>query len=86
MRIIPKKQTYKLTASSIDSVSSDFRDFLESLGTQRKNLVISRIALEDYCLIFRNISAKKRNSHIPRALSWEGRISTFRFRAKNLSR
>ena len=50
MRIIPKKQTLPLTAASIDSVSEEFGSFLESLGTQRKNLIISRLALEEVLL------------------------------------
>ena len=59
MRIIPKKHTLPLTAASIDGVSEEFCSFLESLGTPRKNLIISRLALEEILLDYQEHFGKE---------------------------
>ncbi len=50
MKIIPLKKDYLLSGSCIDEVSSDLQEFLDSIGTQRKNAIASRLTVENILL------------------------------------
>ncbi len=52
MRIVPEKKILPLTAESIDIVSQDFYNYLNSIGTPRKNMILARLTFEEILIDF----------------------------------
>ncbi|MCR5207675.1 MAG: dicarboxylate/amino acid:cation symporter [Eubacterium sp.] len=50
MRFTPVKTKYKLTPESVDSVSEDVSSFLVGLKTQKKNIIETRLTVEEILL------------------------------------
>ena len=52
MRNTPDKKEYYLTPENIDEVSEDFQEFLKKLGAPKKNIIGSRLTVEEVLLDF----------------------------------
>ena len=52
MKIKPEKKQFKLEPAAIDEISEDLQEFLQAIGTQKKNLLAARLAIEDILLDF----------------------------------
>ena len=50
MRFTPEKKNYKLTAESVDIVSEDIQRFLTGLKAQKKNILETRLTVEEILL------------------------------------
>ncbi len=50
MKLVPEKRTFRLEPASIDIVSEDASAFLRSLKVQRKNIIETRLTIEDMLL------------------------------------
>jgi Na+/H+-dicarboxylate symporter len=54
MNIIPVKTTYKLEPLSVDIISEDVQNFLKELKTQKKNIIKTRLTVEEILLDLMN--------------------------------
>ena len=52
MKVTASKKEYKLNAAAVDEVSEDFQSFLIQLKTQKKNVILSRLTVEEILLDF----------------------------------
>ena len=52
MKITSVKKDYGLNAAAVDEVSEDFQTFLIQLGAKKKNIILSRLTVEEVLLDF----------------------------------